>query len=38
MTNKSPVSMQTVGSLLRGNALRQGAKSVNFGNREEVAA
>ncbi len=25
----------TVGSLLRGNALRQGAKSVNFGNRTE---
>ena len=34
--------VQTVGSLLRGNALRQGAKSVSFGSRaaaeEKVAA
>ena len=30
--------VQTVGSLLRGNALRQGAKSVSFGSREAAAA
>lgn len=31
--------IQTVGSLLRGNALRAGAKSVSFGSRvEKVAA
>ena len=28
--------VQTVGSLLRGNALRQGAKSVSFGSRTAV--
>ena len=28
--------VQTVGSLLRGNALRQGAKSVSFGSRAPV--
>ena len=28
--------VQTVGSLLRGNALRQGAKSVSFGKRDEA--
>ena len=27
--------LQTVGSLLRGNALMQGAKSVTFGSRQE---
>ena len=34
------LAFQTLGSLLRGNALRQGAKSVGFGSRaaESVAA
>lgn len=30
--------IQTVGSLLRGNALRAGAKSVSFGSRNEKVA
>ena len=30
--------IQTVGSLLRGNALRQGAKSVSFGSRNDEKA
>jgi hypothetical protein len=31
------LAFQTLGSLLRGNALRQGAKSVSFGSKPQVA-
>lgn len=32
------LAFQTLGSLLRGNALRQGAKAVSFGSNKAAAA